>query len=180
MLTVTGLAKTFAAADGAVKAVDGVSFAVPEAQCYALLGPSGCGKTTILRCVAGLERAERGVIAIGAGVVSDAVEGVFVPVHERSIGMVFQSYAIWPHLDVFGNVAYPLVVARPRLPGSPPSPLSRTRQRRLRGRSADRHASGGPGRFLPVLTRFLVHRTVALAATVSVRTCDAGAPEECT
>jgi iron(III) transport system ATP-binding protein len=100
-----------------VKAVDGVSFAVPEAQCYALLGPSGCGKTTILRCVAGLERAERGVIAIGAGVVSDAVKGVFMPVHERSIGMVFQSYAIWPHLDVFGNVAYPLVVARPRLSG---------------------------------------------------------------
>jgi ABC-type Fe3+/spermidine/putrescine transport system ATPase subunit len=113
MLTVTGLAKSFVTADGAVKAVDGVSFSVAPAQCYALLGPSGCGKTTILRCVAGLEQAEQGVIAIGGRVVSDA--DVFVPVHERSIGMVFQSYAIWPHLDVFDNVAYPLEVERPRL-----------------------------------------------------------------
>jgi ABC-type Fe3+/spermidine/putrescine transport system ATPase subunit len=115
MLTVTGLAKSFVTADGAVKAVDDVSFAVPEAQCYALLGPSGCGKTTILRCVAGLEQAEQGAIAIGGRVVSDVSRSVFVPVHERSIGMVFQSYAIWPHLDVFDNVAYPLVVQRPRL-----------------------------------------------------------------
>ena len=115
MLTVTGLAKSFVTADGAVKAVDDVSFSVPEAQCYALLGPSGCGKTTILRCVAGLEQAEHGSIAIGARVVSDVGRGIFVPVHERSIGMVFQSYAIWPHLDVFDNVAYPLAVARPRV-----------------------------------------------------------------
>ena len=113
MLTVTGLAKSFVTADGAVHAVDDVSFAVPEAQCYALLGPSGCGKTTILRCVAGLEQANRGVIAIGGRVVSDVAKGLFVPVHERSIGMVFQSYAIWPHLDVFDNVAYPLEVQRP-------------------------------------------------------------------
>jgi iron(III) transport system ATP-binding protein len=116
MLTVDALAKSFATADGAVAAVDGVSFAVPEAQCYALLGPSGCGKTTILRCVAGLEQADRGSIAIGSRLVSDVAGGVFVPVHERSIGMVFQSYAIWPHLDVFANVAYPLEVARRRPP----------------------------------------------------------------
>jgi len=116
MLTVTALAKSFASAEGAVAAVDGVSFTVPEAQCYALLGPSGCGKTTILRCVAGLEQADHGAIAIGSRVVSDVGRGLFVPVHERSIGMVFQSYAIWPHLDVFDNVAYPLAVARPRVP----------------------------------------------------------------
>jgi iron(III) transport system ATP-binding protein len=115
MLTVTGLAKSFTTADGAVNAVAGVSFVVPEAQCYALLGPSGCGKTTILRCVAGLEQADAGAIAIGGRVVSDVAGGLFVPVHERSIGMVFQSYAIWPHLDVFDNVAYPLAVARPRV-----------------------------------------------------------------
>jgi iron(III) transport system ATP-binding protein len=113
MLTVKGLTKSFDTADGPVKAVADVSFSVAQAQCYALLGPSGCGKTTILRCVAGLEQAEQGSIAIGGRVVSDA--GIFVPVHERSIGMVFQSYAIWPHLDVFDNVAYPLVVQRPRL-----------------------------------------------------------------
>jgi iron(III) transport system ATP-binding protein len=113
MLTVSGLAKSFVSADGAVAAVDDVSFSVPQGQCYALLGPSGCGKTTILRCVAGLEQAERGAITIDGRVVSDA--GVFVPVHERAIGMVFQSYAIWPHLDVFDNVAYPLEVQRPRV-----------------------------------------------------------------
>ncbi len=115
MLTITALAKSFAAPEGAFHAVEDVSFAVPQAQCYALLGPSGCGKTTILRCVAGLEQAERGTIAIGGRVVSDDAGNVFVPVHERSIGMVFQSYAIWPHLDVFDNVAYPLQVRRPRM-----------------------------------------------------------------
>jgi iron(III) transport system ATP-binding protein len=113
MLTVTDLAKSFVTADGAVRAVAGVSFSVAQAQCYALLGPSGCGKTTILRCVAGLEQAEQGSIAIAGRVVSDT--GIFVPVHERSIAMVFQSYAIWPHLDVFDNVAYPLAVQRPRV-----------------------------------------------------------------
>ena len=113
MLAVIGLAKSFLSAEGAVKAVDDISFAVTEGQCYALLGPSGCGKTTVLRCVAGLEQAERGSIAIGGRVVSD--ERIFVPVHQRSIGMVFQSYAIWPHLDVFDNVAYPLDVKRPRI-----------------------------------------------------------------
>jgi iron(III) transport system ATP-binding protein len=113
MLTVTDLAKSFVTAEGPVKAVDGASFSVAPAQCYALLGPSGCGKTTILRCVAGLEQAEQGSIAIGGRMVSG--KDVFVPVHQRSIGMVFQSYAIWPHLDVFDNVAYPLEVERPRV-----------------------------------------------------------------
>ena len=95
--------------------IDGIGFEVKEGECYALLGPSGCGKTTTLRCVAGLERADAGVIRIGREVVSDPAAGVFVPVHRRPIGMVFQSYAIWPHLDVFENVAYPLRVQRPRV-----------------------------------------------------------------
>jgi iron(III) transport system ATP-binding protein len=115
MLGVTGVAKSFALQAGAVRAVDDVTFHVAQAQCYALLGPSGCGKTTVLRCIAGLEQAERGRIEIGNRVVSDPAADVFVPVHERSIGMVFQSYAIWPHLDVFENVAYPLRVQRARL-----------------------------------------------------------------
>ena len=113
MLTVTELTKSFITPDGTVKAIDSASFSIAPAQCYALLGPSGCGKTTILRCVAGLEQADHGSIAIGGRIVSD--RGVFVPVHARSIGMVFQSYAIWPHLDVFDNVAYPLEVERPRV-----------------------------------------------------------------
>jgi iron(III) transport system ATP-binding protein len=115
MLSVTGVAKSFVMPSGTVQAVDDVTFQVAHAQCYALLGPSGCGKTTVLRCIAGLEQAERGRIEIGNRVVSDPAADIFVPVHERSIGMVFQSYAIWPHLDVFENVAYPLRVQRARL-----------------------------------------------------------------
>ena len=115
MLEVTGLCKSFAGPQGANKVVDDVSFAVPEGQCYALLGPSGCGKTTTLRCVAGLELADTGTIKIGGALVSDADANIFVPVHERPIGMVFQSYAIWPHMDVFGNVSYPLTVQKARL-----------------------------------------------------------------
>jgi len=115
MLTVTGLTKSFASPEGPLKVVDDVSFVVSEAQCHALLGPSGCGKTTTLRCIAGLEQADAGSIEIGGQTVSNPARGIFVPVHERSIGMVFQSYAIWPHFDVFVNVAYPLQVQRPRL-----------------------------------------------------------------
>jgi iron(III) transport system ATP-binding protein len=114
MLTVTGLQKSFVTPEGPIKVVDDVAFDIPEGQCHALLGPSGCGKTTILRCIAGLEQADAGTIAISGRTVS--AQGTFVPVHERSIGMVFQSYAIWPHFDVFVNVAYPLQVQRPRLP----------------------------------------------------------------
>jgi iron(III) transport system ATP-binding protein len=114
MLKVSDLVKTFPGRDGPVTVIDRISFAIPDGLCYALLGPSGCGKTTTLRCVAGLETASSGRIEIGGAVVSDPEAGVFMPVHERPIGMVFQSYAIWPHLNVFENVAYPLRVQRPR------------------------------------------------------------------
>jgi iron(III) transport system ATP-binding protein len=115
MLKVANLVKAFSTKDGPVTVIDGISFAVPEGLCTALLGPSGCGKTTTLRCVAGLETASSGRIEIAGKVVSDPEAGLFVPVHERPIGMVFQSYAIWPHLDVHENVAYPLRVERPRV-----------------------------------------------------------------
>ena len=114
MLTVEGLRKSFVTDRGDVRAVQDVSFTVEEGRFYTLLGPSGCGKTTTLRCLAGLERPEAGRITIDGRVVSDA--RTFVPPHERSIGMVFQSYAIWPHMNVFDNVAYPLKVAKPRPP----------------------------------------------------------------
>jgi iron(III) transport system ATP-binding protein len=83
---------------------------VGEGEFLTLLGPSGCGKTTTLRCVAGLERADGGAIRIGGTLV--AAEKVFVPPNRRDIGMVFQSYALWPHMTVFGNVAYPLRMRR--------------------------------------------------------------------
>jgi len=115
MLTVSNLVKNYRGAASSVPAVDRVSFRIGEGEFYTLLGPSGCGKTTTLRCVAGLEQPDAGVISIGGEVVSDPVRGIHVPTHRRSIGMVFQSYAIWPHLDVFGNVAFPLQVAGERL-----------------------------------------------------------------
>jgi iron(III) transport system ATP-binding protein len=93
-------------------AVDGVDLRVSEGEFVTLLGPSGCGKTTTLRMVAGLEQNSGGRISIGNEVVSDAARGVFVPSERRRLGMVFQSYAIWPHMTVFENVAYPLRVRR--------------------------------------------------------------------
>ena len=103
-----GVSKRF----GAVRAVDSVSLSVPDGKLLTLLGPSGCGKTTTLRMIAGLEQNDAGRIAIGDRVVSDPAAGVFVPPERREIGMVFQSYAIWPHMTVFANVAYPLEVRR--------------------------------------------------------------------
>src|SRR5436305_9320669 len=89
-------------------AVDGVSFDVPPGEIVVLLGPSGCGKTTTLRCVAGLEHPTGGRISIGGKIVSEPVRGTLVSPRERDIGMVFQSYAVWPHMTVRQNVAYPL------------------------------------------------------------------------
>src|SRR5680860_317424 len=106
MIRVTGLVKEFDR--GAVRAVDSVDFEVPPGALVTLLGPSGCGKTTSLRCIAGLEQPTSGTIEVGERVVFDADRKVRVPANKRRIGMVFQSYAIWPHMTVFNNVAYPL------------------------------------------------------------------------
>jgi iron(III) transport system ATP-binding protein len=86
----------------------GVSVAVPAGQVVALLGPSGSGKTTLLRAIAGLETPHRGSIAIGDHVFFDAGRGVELPAEERGLGLVFQSYALWPHRTVFENVGYGL------------------------------------------------------------------------
>jgi iron(III) transport system ATP-binding protein len=89
-------------------AVDDLSFRTASGEIVVLLGPSGCGKTTTLRCVAGLEHPTSGVISIGGDVVSAPQRGILLPPRLRNIGMVFQSYAVWPHMTVFQNVAYPL------------------------------------------------------------------------
>jgi iron(III) transport system ATP-binding protein len=120
-LRVEALRKTFTTDRGAVRAVEDVSFTVDDGRFFTLLGPSGCGKTTTLRCVAGLERPEAGVVRIDDAVLSD--DRRFVPTHARDIGMVFQSYAIWPHMSVFENVAFPLRVGE--------RPPSREETRRL-------------------------------------------------
>lgn len=95
---------------GTFTAVDGFSLEIEEGEFVTLLGASGCGKTTTLRMVAGLETNDTGTISIGGRIVSDQANGVFVAPEKRGIGMVFQSYAIWPHMTVRENVAYPLSV----------------------------------------------------------------------
>jgi ABC-type Fe3+/spermidine/putrescine transport system ATPase subunit len=91
-------------------AVDRASLDVRRGEVFTLLGPSGCGKTTTLRLVAGLERPDGGEIVLRGRVVASVPRRVFVPPNRRNLGMVFQSYAIWPHMTVFDNVAYPLTL----------------------------------------------------------------------
>ncbi len=116
-LAIEGLVKGYRDRRDRVPAVDGVTFEVEEGAFYTLLGPSGCGKTTTLRCVAGLERTDAGRIMVDGRLVSADRPRVFVPPHKRDIGMVFQSYAIWPHMTVFENAAFPLRVARRSISG---------------------------------------------------------------
>src|SRR5262252_551722 len=97
---------------GAATAVAGVSFRVEPGEQLTLLGPSGCGKTTTLRAIAGLERPSAGLIRIGGTTVYSSAERIDVPAEKRGLSMVFQSYAIWPHMSVFDNVAYGLRVRR--------------------------------------------------------------------
>src|SRR4051812_12764472 len=90
---------------GPVLAVKAVSFSVGAGEQLTLLGPSGCGKTTTLRAIAGLERPSAGAIHIGGRAMYSSREGVNLPAEKRGLSMVFQSYAIWPHMSVFDNVA---------------------------------------------------------------------------
>ncbi|MEZ2126722.1 MULTISPECIES: ABC transporter ATP-binding protein [unclassified Sinorhizobium] len=93
---------------GRTAVLRGVDFSLEKGRTLALLGPSGCGKTTLLRLVAGLLAPTRGAIAIAGQMVADAKQGTFVPPERRGLGMVFQDYALWPHLSVGGNVSFPL------------------------------------------------------------------------
>ena len=93
-----------------VKAAQDVTFNVPEGKLFTLLGPSGCGKTTTLRSIAGLEKPKSGEIAVGERIVYSSAKNIFIAPNKRTFGMVFQSYAIWPHMNVFQNAAFPLEV----------------------------------------------------------------------
>lgn len=116
MIGIHSLRKTFKTSTDSVQAVDDVDLQVSEKEFFVLLGLSGSGKTTLLRCVAGLERPEAGEIVLGEQVVSSAERNIFIPPEDRAIGMVFQSYAVWPHMTVFNNVAFPLTDGKRRLP----------------------------------------------------------------
>src|SRR5689334_6962329 len=108
MIRIKNLRMTYRSAAAEHVAVRDVSIDIPQGQFYTLLGPSGCGKTTTLRCVAGLERPDSGEILVGGEAVYSSADRLWVEPNHRRIGMVFQSYAIWPHMTVFDNVAFPL------------------------------------------------------------------------
>ncbi len=114
MISIRKLQKSFRAQQGRVDALRGIDLEVAEGEFCVLLGPSGCGKTTTLRCVAGLERPDGGEIEIAGKLVNSPGRRVYVPTERRELGMVFQSYAIWPHMSVFDNVAFPLTQGRTR------------------------------------------------------------------
>ncbi|MBW8904823.1 MAG: ABC transporter ATP-binding protein [Betaproteobacteria bacterium] len=115
MLTVKGLCTEYVnERKQAIRAAHDVSFDVPPGKLFTLLGPSGCGKTTTLRSIAGLERPQAGEIRVGDEVIYSSARRIFVPPNQRGLGMVFQSYAIWPHMTVYENAAFPLRVGRRR------------------------------------------------------------------
>src|SRR5580700_5372484 len=109
-ISVQGLSKAF----GGARALHDVTFTVRDKEFLTLLGPSGCGKTTTLMSIAGFQRPDAGTITCGDRTFFDFRGKVFLEAQDRNLGMVFQSYAVWPHLTVFGNVAFPLRVRRMR------------------------------------------------------------------
>jgi iron(III) transport system ATP-binding protein len=107
-IQVENLVKEF----GDQRALDDVTFDVKEGELFTLLGPSGCGKSTTLMSIAGFQHPEAGRISVGDDVFVDAARKVAVPAEQRNLGIVFQSYAVWPHMTVFGNLAFPLKVRK--------------------------------------------------------------------
>ena len=114
LLRVEGLEKSFVTASGEFRAVRGVTFTVQTGDFFTLLGPSGCGKTTTLHCIAGLETPDAGEIVVDDVTIFSSRRGIDLAAHRRNIGMVFQSYAIWPHMTVYENVAFPLIYGHHR------------------------------------------------------------------
>jgi len=116
VLEVTDLHKSYYSGGQEVPVVKGVTFRIEPGNFYSLLGPSGCGKTTTLRCVAGLELSDGGTIALSGVALSQGK--THLPPNKRDIGMVFQNYAIWPHMTVFANAVFPLQVGDSKVPKS--------------------------------------------------------------
>jgi iron(III) transport system ATP-binding protein len=122
MISIRGLVKQFRITDGMIAAIDGLDLEVAEGEFYVIVGASGSGKTTLLRCVAGLETPEAGEITLDDQVVSSDKPPRWVPPQQRKLGMVFQSYAVWPHLTVYQNVALPLTDGVQRIPKNEVAP----------------------------------------------------------
>lgn len=125
---------------GPARILGSVDLDLPQGRTLALLGSSGCGKTTLLRLLAGLLMPTRGSVSIGGQVMADAASGTFVPPERRGLGMVFQDYALWPHMSVFGNVAFPLEMA-----GVSKSEIERRVKAALARVGLEKLADRGPG-----------------------------------
>jgi len=162
MLSVDTLVKAYRAreGEGVAPALRGVSFSVREGDFFTLLGPSGCGKTTMLQCVAGLEIPDSGQIVMGGTVVYSGADRILVPANRRDLGMVFQSYAIWPHMTVSENVAFPLTHGNRRVGAAEVKARTQRALERVQlGHLGDRPApllSGGQQQRV-ALARALVH-----------------------
>lgn len=115
MISIRGLTKQFAVSGGSVAAIKGLDLEVAEGEFFVIVGASGSGKTTLLRCVAGLEFPNKGAIRIADQLVSSDDPPTWIPSQQRRLGMVFQSYAVWPHLTVQENVALPLAEGAQRV-----------------------------------------------------------------
>ncbi len=176
MLTVDSIHKRFAGAGEGPAALDGVSFHVPPGDFFTLLGPSGCGKTTTLQCIAGLETPDSGRIAMGGTVVFCSEHRIAVPANRRNLGMVFQSYAIWPHMTVYENVAFPLVHGMRKVAAGAVAPRVRRALERVKLEAlADRPApllSGGQQQRV-ALARALVHEPQLLLLDEPLSNLDA-------
>ena len=166
MIEVEHLSLTYHSAKQTHLAVNDVSFTVQKGQFYTLLGPSGCGKTTTLRCVAGLERPDLGEIRVDGAAVSSSAKDLWIPPNRRSIGMVFQSYAIWPHMSVFENVAFPLRYGVKKTPsGEIKTRVQKALDMVQLGHLADRaapHLSGGQQQRLALARAFVMEPKVLL------------------
>ena len=108
IIRIEGIAKSY----GSHQVHKDLSLSIVKGECFTLLGPSGCGKTVLLRLIAGFETPDAGRISIDTTVVSDPAAGIYIPPDSRGLGVVFQDYAVWPHMSVFENVAYPLKIAK--------------------------------------------------------------------
>src|SRR5215469_2540996 len=97
---------------GAVTAVKALNIAIGKGECFSMLGPSGCGKTTTLRMVAGFEDLDDGEIYVSERLLSSKRQNFYLPPEKRDFGMVFQAFAVWPHLSVYENVAFPLRIRK--------------------------------------------------------------------
>ena len=177
MLTVEHLSTEYPGDHGqVVRAAQDVTFTVEEGRLFTLLGPSGCGKTTTLRSIAGLERPTAGEISVGGTVVYSGAKGIFVAPNRRGFGMVFQSYAIWPHMNVFQNVAFPLEVghrrcSRAQIKDNVMRVLSAVQLERLADRDATKLSGGQQQRL--ALARALVMEPALLLLDEPLSNLDA-------